>query len=158
LDKVITTALLVIAGIVCAVFMFNSVYPMLNRSSQALTSVSDTIDDRMKSRINILHAANSGNRTAVYIWTKNVGTSRITAITESDVFFGEEDDFQRIPHEDDAGVSYPRWSYEIENDSEWKGGATVKFTITYDADPGSGTYFIKIVIPNGILDEYFFSM
>ena len=158
MDKVITTALLVIAGIVCAVFMFNAVYPMLNRSSQALSSASDTLDDRMKSRINIVHAANSADRKSVYIWTKNVGSSRITAITESDIFFGEEDDFQRIPHEDDAGSSYPRWSYEIENDTEWKAGATVKFTITYDADPGAGTYFIKIVIPNGILDEYFFSM
>jgi hypothetical protein len=34
----------------------------------------------------------------------------------------------------------------------------VKITISYDADPGAGTYFVKVVIPNGISDEYFFSM
>jgi len=49
------------------IFIFNSVYPMLNRSSQAMVSMADTIDDRMKSRINIVHAANSANRTSVYL-------------------------------------------------------------------------------------------
>ena len=162
MDKVITTALLIIAGIVCAIFMFNTVYPMLNRSSSAMVSIADKIDERMQSRINIVHAANAADRQTVYIWVKNVGSSRIISIEESDVFFGLEDDFSRIPHVDDAEGSYPRWDYiienDIENDTEWRVSATLKITITYDADPGAGTYFVKVVIPNGILDEYYFSM
>jgi len=157
-DKVVTTALLIIAGIVCAMFLFNSVVPMVNRSSQAMVSMTEDMDDRIKSRINIVHAANTANRTEVYIWTKNVGSSRIVTIEESDLFFGLEDNFNRVPYVDDAGGSYPQWSYSVENDTEWLSGVTVKFTITYDADPGAGTYFIKVVIPNGITDEYFFSM
>lgn len=58
MDKVITTALLIIAGVVCSIVMFNSVYPMINRSSQAMVSVADKMDERMQSRINIVHAAN----------------------------------------------------------------------------------------------------
>jgi len=112
----------------------------------------------MKSRINIVHASNSADRKSVYIWVKNVGTSRIVSIEESDVFFGKKNEFSRIPYVDDAGVSYPRWAYGIENDTEWSTGATVNITISYDADPGAGTYFSKVVIPNGISDEYFFSM
>ena len=158
MDKVITTALLIIAGIVCAIFMFNTVYPMLNRSSSAMVSIADNIDERMQSRINIVHAANTADRKTVYIWVKNVGNSRIVSIEESDVFFGQEDDFQRVPYVDDAGGSYPRWDYTLENDTEWGTGATLKITITYDTDPGTGTYFVKVVIPNGILDEYYFSM
>ena len=158
MDKAVTTALLIIAGVVCMVFLFNSVYPMVNRSSQAMVSMADTIDERMKSRINIVHAANSSNRTSVYVWVKNVGTSRIVAVEESDVFFGQSDNFTRIPYVDDAGGGYPRWSYGIENDTEWKTGATVNITISYDVDPGTGTYFMKMIIPNGISDEYFFSM
>ena len=158
MDKAITTALLIVAGIICMMFVFNSVYPMVNRSSQAMVSMADTIDDRMKSRINIVHAANTANRTAVYLWVKNIGKSRIVAIEESDIFFGQDTDFSRIPYVDDAGGSYPRWVYTIENDTEWGIGATLKITISYDADPGAGTYFAKVVIPNGISDEYFFSM
>ncbi len=158
MDKAITTALLIVAGVISMIFIFNSVYPMLNRSSQAMVSMADTIDDRMKSRINIVHAANTADRLTVYLWVKNVGSSRIVSIEESDVFFGQEDDFARVPYVDDAGGSYPRWAYNIENDTEWKTGATLKITITYDSDPGAGTYFAKVVIPNGISDEYYFSM
>jgi len=157
-DKAITTALLIVAGVICMIFIFNSVYPMLNRSSQAMVSMADTIDDRMKSRINIVHAANSADRQTVYLWVKNIGSTRIVSIEESDLFFGQEDDFARIPYVDDAGGSYPRWAYTIENDTEWVTGATLKITISYDSDPGAGTYYAKVVIPNGISDEYYFSM
>ncbi len=158
MDKVVTTALLIIAGVVCAMVLFNSVLPMVHRSTAAMGSMTDKIDDRMKSRISIVHAANTADRLTVYIWVKNVGSSRIVAIEESDVFFGLESDFSRIPYVDDAGGGYPQWSYSIENNTEWKNSATVKITITYSSDPGAGTYFSKIIIPNGIADEYFFSM
>jgi len=140
------------------IFVFNSVYPMISRSSQAMVSMADTIDERMKSRISIVHAANSADRKTVYLWVKNVGSSRILSIEESDLFFGEEDDFSRIPYVDDAGGGYPRWDYTLENDTEWQSSATLKITITYDADPGAGTYFAKVIIPNGVSDEYYFSM
>jgi archaellum component FlaF (FlaF/FlaG flagellin family) len=158
LDKTITTALLIIAGIVCSVFLFNSVYPMINRSSAAMTSMTDKIDDRMKTQVDIVHAASSADKLNVYIWVKNVGSNRIDAIQDSDLFLGPEGNFLRIPHESTAGGTYPRWSYLIENDTEWKTGATIKITVSYDVDPGSGTYFVKVVIPNGIAAEYYFSM
>jgi hypothetical protein len=123
-----------------------------------MVSMADTIDERMKSRINIVHAANSSDRTSVYLWVKNVGSARIVDIDEVDIFFGQETDFSRIPYTDDAGGGYPQWSYSLENDTQWLTSATVKITITYESDPGAGTYFAKVVIPNGIADEYYFSM
>jgi archaellum component FlaF (FlaF/FlaG flagellin family) len=157
-DKIITTTLLIIAGIVCTMLVFNTAYPMVSRSTQAMVSTAEKVDDRMVSRVNIVHAANTANRQTVYIWVKNIGSSRILSIEESDVFFGQEDDFCRIPHDGDAGEEYPRWEYSIENNTEWVSGATLKITITYTSDPGAGTYYIKIVIPNGVMDEYYFSM
>jgi hypothetical protein len=157
-DKAITTALLIVAGVVCMIFVFNSVYPMQNRSSQAMVSMSEQVDERMKSRINIVHAANSADRTSVYLWVKNVGTQRIVNIEESDLFFGPSGNFSRIPYVADAEGSYPQWAYGIENDTEWETSATVNITISYDVDPGTGTYFMKFIIPNGISDEYYFSM
>jgi hypothetical protein len=140
------------------IFVFNSVYPMLNRSSQAMSSMAETIDERMKSRINIVHAANNATRTEVYLWIKNVGTQRILAIEESDLFFGLEDNFVLVPNVIDAGETYPRWEFSLVNDDVWETSATVKITITYESDPGEGTYFVKFIIPNGISDDYYFSM
>ena len=158
MDKAITTALLIVAGVVCMIFVFNSVYPMINRSSEAMASMAETIDERMKSRINIVHAANTANRTSVYIWVKNVGTQRMLDIDESDLFFGPSDNFSRVSHTDDAGGAYPQWDYSLENDTEWQTSATLKITISYSSDPGTGTYYTKFIIPNGISDEYYFSM
>ena len=158
MDKAITTALLIIAGVVCMIFVFNSVYPMLNRSSQAMVSMAEQVDERMKSRISIVHAANSANRTSVYLWIKNVGTQRIVTVDESDLFFGQENNFGRVPYVADAGISYPQWTFALENDTEWQTSATIKVTITYISDPGAGTYYAKFIIPNGISDEYYFSM
>ena len=158
MEKAITTALLIIAGVVCMIFIFNSVYPMVNRSSSAMVSMAETIDERMKSRINIVHATNSSDLKTIYIWVKNVGTTRIVDIDETDVFFGLETNFARIPYVDDAGGGYPQWAYTIENDTEWKTSATLKITITYSVAQSTGTYYIKVIIPNGIEDEYYFSM
>lgn len=158
MDKAITTALLIIAGVVCIVFIFNSVYPMINRSSEAMSSMAETVDERMKSRINIVHAASNSTREEVYLWVKNIGTQRIVTIEDSDLFFGLEDNFERIPYVDDAEGSYPSWDYILENDTEWKTSATIKITITYSSDPGTGTYFAKFIIPNGISDDFYFSM
>ena len=158
MDKAITTALLIIAGVVCMIFVFNSVYPMVNRSSQAMVSMAEQVDERMKSRINIVHAANTEDRTTVYIWVKNVGTQRIVDVEASDLFLGPSDNFSRVPYYVDAEGSYPQWDYDLENDSEWQTSATLKLTITYSNDPGAGTYFSKFIIPNGISDDYYFSM
>jgi archaellum component FlaF (FlaF/FlaG flagellin family) len=157
-DKAITTALLIIAGVVCMIFVFNSVYPMINRSSQAMTSMAEQVDERMQSRISIVHAASSENRTTTYVWIKNVGTQRIVGVEQSDLFFGPSDNFSRISYTANANGSYPQWTFNLENDTEWSTSATIKITITYSSDPGGGTYFIKFIIPNGISDDYYFSM
>jgi hypothetical protein len=140
------------------IFVFNSVYPMVNRSSQAMVSMAEKVDERMKSRINIVHAANSANRTTIYLWAKNIGTQRVTNIEDCDLFFGQENDFERIPYKGEVDGTYPQWDYNLENDTEWETSATLKLTITFGSDPGAGTYYAKFIIPNGIYDEYYFSM
>ena len=158
MDKAITTALLIIAGVVCVIFLFNSVYPMINHSSQAMSSMAEQVDERMNSRISIVHAANSANRTEIYLWVKNIGSQRIDEVEKSDLFFGQQDKFDRIPNVKDAGASYPSWDYTLENDTAWQTSATIKITITYSSDPGTGTYFVKFIIPNGVSDDFYFSM
>jgi archaellum component FlaG (FlaF/FlaG flagellin family) len=127
-----------------------------------MTAMSDKIDDRMKTGVDIVHEDNTADRKTIWIWIKNVGTSRITGFQETDVFFGPEGNFVRVPHEDTPGASYPIWAYTNENDpadeDEWNIGETLKITVTYDTAPSAGTYFIKIVIPNGVAAEYYFSM
>ena len=167
--------LLTIAGIMSAVAVFNAVYPAVTRSSGAVSAASARVDDRLKSSVEIVHAVgeldsggsfqdtNGNGKFDFFVWVKNVGNISIDVVDESDLFLGPPGNFTRIPHESDVQASvYPRWSFSIENATEWAPRATIRVTVTYnsppDAPPALGTYDVKMIIPNGISDEHFFSI
>ena len=170
MDKAVTTTFLIIISTVLSILLFNAVYPAVVQSSDAMNIMTGRVDDRLKSQVEIIHTAgeldssgwwqdtNSNGDFEVFVWVKNIGSSRIIPIERSDVFFGPEGNFTRIPHESEAGSSYPYWVEEMENASQWTPSATVKITIHYGAPLAQGRYFIKIIIPNGVEDEDFFSM
>ena len=140
------------------IFVFSNVFPMINRSSQTLVTMADDLDNRMETSINIVHASTTSDRHTVYIWVKNIGKETIANIEQSDIFLGLQDHFGHVAYVDYANGQYPKWQYEIENDSLWATSATIKITVTYSSDPGAGTYYVKIVIPNGVEADYYFSM
>ena len=152
MDKAITTILLMIGGIVCTILVINGVYPAINRGTAAMVSIADKTNDRLQSNIEVIQSATED--TEVYVWVKNVGTSRVMAVDQSDIFYGKPDDFSRIPY----GSGAPYWDYTIENDSDWVPMSTLKITIHLTTPPSAGTYYVKIVIPNGISDEHTFSV
>ena len=153
MDKIIVTVFLVMAGVISSVFAFNSIYPAIVQSGDAMTAMERRIDERMKTQIKIINAARSGND--VVIWVKNIGNLRVLAPEASDVFFGPQGNYARIPY----SVGTPNWFYTIENSSDydWNPTATLKLTIAYSSPPDPGTYFIKVVLTNGISDEYLVS-
>ncbi len=151
MDKTIVTALLVIAGIISAVFVYNSIYPAVMQSGDAMTSMERRMDERLQSQIQIIHATGSGGNTIV--WVKNVGSVRVGAVEACDVFFGPAGSFARVPYDP---ASNPHWSYVVENGGDWTPSATLRITINAALTPGI-RYFIKVVLPNGISDETYFS-
>jgi hypothetical protein len=151
MDKVLVTLLLLIAGVVCSVVIINAAYPAITGSTGAISDAASKIDDRIRSQIKIIDMAKDSDK--VYVWIKNVGASNIGRIQSSDVFWGLEGNFSRIIY---GGATKPYWDYVIENDTKWGPTATVKTTIYLPSAP-SGTYYFKIVIPNGISDWKLFS-
>ena len=170
MEKIITTVLLLIAATVSVLLIFNVVYPAVGRSGAAVSSMADSISDRVLSQIEIIHASgeldsdgvfqdtNSDGYFNVFVWVKNVGSSRLLAVGECDVFFGEQGDFDRVPYVNDAGGSLPSWTWSIENDDEWGPTATAKMTIYFSSPLTSGSYMLKVISPNGIPDETVLSM
>ena len=167
--------LLTIAGVIAAIAIMNAIYPAVTRSSSALTAASSTVDERIKTNIEIVHAVGELSSTSTWVdtnsnslfdffaWVKNVGDARVVAIDETDVFFGQPGGIERVPYTDDAGSSYPQWSYSIENGSDWGQAATIKLVVSFDdgcpsCSKPTGTYFIKVVTPNGVSNEHYFSM
>jgi hypothetical protein len=150
--------------------VFNSVYPAIVESSDAMIVMKSRLDEQMKNEIEIVHAsgeldssgswqdANGDGRFNVFIWTKNIGSSRIIAVERTDLFFGPEGDFARIPHQSEAGGAFPYWTFQLENDTAWNPTATLEITIHFSGTLATGRYYIKTVTPNGITDETFIGL
>jgi len=150
---------MIIAGVVTAVLVFNTIYPAVVQSSEALNSRQRRMDERLHSQIEIIHAVPYGASSKVaYAWVKNIGSTRVLAIESCDVFFGPEGNFSRIPYNGPYGeAGQSRWTYQLENDDEWDPTATLKIIIDYQDNLQDGErYFLRVVLPNGISDEYYF--
>lgn len=153
MDKVFTTALLIIASMIMAIMLFNVAYPAIVEGGDAIANMADRADERLRSQIVIVHATAVGSE--VYVWVKNVGSTRITAIERADVFFGPESGFQRIPHAS-AGMGGVYWEGAVVNAAEWEPTATLRITI-HAGVPTVGRQFVKMIAPNGVASEYFWS-
>ena len=138
--------------------VIGSVMPAIGRAGSALVSSADVANERLSSRIEIIHATGQVGATQAHVWVKNTGAARITATDKADVFFGPETNFQRIPY-GGPGCAAPCWDYELENDTEWNPTATLHITIYLSSPLASGTtYFVKVVAPNGVEDSKFFTL
>jgi hypothetical protein len=170
MDKAITTVFLIVISMVLAMMLFNAAYPAISDSSSALLSMAERADDRYSSQVKIIHAAgeldsdgwwqdtNGNGYFETFVWVKNVGATRVIALDQIDVFFGPEGNFSRIPHQSDAGGSYPYWDWQLENASEWTPTATLKIAIHHSFPLTAGRYFLKVTIPNGVSDDYYLGM
>jgi flagellar protein FlaG len=159
-ETVITTAIITIACIICAGMLVSAIYPAMYRATSSVVQTSSKLGERIETSIDIIAEANDTSQHA-YIWVKNTGASEIPQVENSDLFFGKIKEFQRIPFNSSPSAPAPCWSYAIENDDgnqRWDVGETLNITINASTPITSGTYYVKIVLYNGISDEDKFSV
>ena len=148
------------AAIVAIASLVNSIMPAISRAGNALVTSAEVADDRLTSRIEIIHATGQVGAEEADVWVKNTGASQIIALQQIDVFFGPEDDFQRVAY-GGPGCTAPCWDYDLENDTQWNPTATLHITIfveAADALASGETYYVKVVAPNGVEDSKFFTL
>jgi flagellar protein FlaG len=151
--------MLTIAAIVAIVAVVNAVLPSVSRTSGALISASGAVEDRIASQVEIVHATGQTASPNADVWVKNTGAATVEPVTRVDVFFGPQDNFQRIAYGTDSSCSAPCWYYALENAATWEPTATLHITVKTTANLSSSTtYYVKIVTPNGISDSKFFTV
>ncbi|AKB77620.1 hypothetical protein MSHOH_1137 [Methanosarcina horonobensis HB-1 = JCM 15518] len=158
----ISSAILTIASVICAFGFVSAVYPSVISAGDPIMSRSDAMGDQILTDIEILHETTGAEGTEIHVWIKNVGCKEISSgmITDSDLFFGEAGNFERIPY-DENGSSGPGWNYRIEQngDENWNKGETLLIRIKPVDLPVSGKkYFIKFSTYNGVSEETYFTV
>jgi archaeal flagellar protein FlaG len=153
MDKVIVTVLLIIGGIVAAFAILNGTYPALQRSSNAINTASDQVNDQIKSQIEIINVSN--NESTVQVWVKNVGSSVINNIQNCDIFLTSGNNIDRLTYGDE-NTPLPSWNYSLTGNSTVWGPSVTNEIILHPAALDSGPYQVKIVIPNGISAQSIF--
>ena len=155
-ESAISVSIITIACVICAAMVISAIYPAVSRTISSFIISSSELSERIETSIEIITEAN--DTSYFYIWVKNTGSTSIAAIENTDVFFGETNNFRRIPY--DAALSTsPAWNYSIENDDsdgKWDAKETLKITI--NQTPSSGDYYVKIVLYNAVSDEDEFSI
>ena len=158
MDKAISTILITIASVVSMLVVINAVLPAVSRSSGSIVSAGSALDDRIKSNVEVVHATGEVGNTTAYIWAKNVGATTVGAVDRVDLFFGTESGVTRVLY-GGAGCTAPCWEYTVENAAAWEVTATLKITIHLDTVMlASTTYYVKVVLPNGVFDARYFTL
>lgn len=158
MEKAIATVMLTVAGIAAIAAVINAMMPAIARTSSAIIATSDSVDGRIATQLEIVHASGMEGAFTVDAWAKNVGSRRIAPIARVDVFFGPPDAFVRVP-QGPAGCEAPCWSFTLVNDTEWNPTATLHISLNLDAPLLAGTtYYLKVVAPNGVSDARFFTV
>jgi hypothetical protein len=167
MDKTIATALLIVVSMIMVVMLFNAVYPAVQQGSDAISSMAFNVADRMRYQVSVVHAnaelpngvlwqdINGNGQYDVFAWVKNTGNARIPAVERTDVFFGREGNFVRIPFRVDGSTPLPNWTWDLENDTEWVPTATLRISIHYPAALSAGRYYLKVTLPNGVTSDYY---
>ncbi|PKB72571.1 MAG: hypothetical protein BZY75_06340 [SAR202 cluster bacterium Io17-Chloro-G7] len=147
MEKVITTAMLVIASLVAAIALINAVLPATGKSAGALAAANSEAAKRIKTDIDIIYATGDTSGT-ITVWVKNVGTQIIRSVKDSDIIIEKPSGAARLSYVD--GCSSECWDFTLEDSaSAWSSRVTVKFTIT-TAVP-TGNFSVSVAAPNGIL-------
>ncbi len=147
-ESILLLASLTVAGIFASM--------IIGKSSviQSLFATQTQIQrDVMLTDIKIVYVNANANSTTVKAYVKNIGLNPVVSLDSVDVFFGEVNSLSRIPYN---AASAPKWAYT--DSSVWDPKETKELVITLDnALQSNKTYMLKVVLHNGVTDEYILS-
>lgn len=145
----ITTAILVVAGVVVTAMIISTVITQYYIVDSAIRGATRGVEDRVKTRIDVVHGAMEGDHFVVFV--KNTGRRPISIeeVERSDLYFGKNcDTLYKL------GSGPNTWSYdEVDPDGVWGVGETLILRVYNGTKIGAPPYCVKLVLPNGVSGE-----
>ena len=157
MDKVIVTALLIIASVAAATLVLTTIMPSVSKGSQSVLESQQESAGRLRTSIEVIAATTSVTGSTVDTWVKNVGLDPITLFKKVDVFVitpGTRFDAMTYGITGSAGT----W-LEDPLGAKWGRGDTLHIKVNLPAaDPlAIGDHVIRVSTPNGVVADKIFS-
>lgn len=171
MDKVIVTALLVIAGVTAAGLVMTTLTPIVGDSSRSVVESQKDLSERIETDLEIT-AAFAESTIAAKAWIKNTGSTNISFLNQSDVFVSSLDRSQFVflcfQPNDDCTVADNNWNAFERNgttpkEGYWTENETIQISIGLKDEPlsrldTSKTYNLEFSTANGIKTIYQFKL
>ena len=168
MDKVIVTALMVIAGVTAAGLVMTTLTPIVGSSSQSVVESQKDLSRRIQTDFEIT-AVHADSDVLVRAWIKNVGGANISFIEQSDVFVSSTDkeQFVFLCYDDPISCTENKWSaFEKDGVTKktgyWTEGETIQLTLSLKDDAisklvqSTRTYNFEFTTSNGVKSAYQF--
>jgi flagellar protein FlaG len=153
-NAVFTESILLIASLTIA-GIFASMIISKSSAVQSLFATQTQVQrDIMLTNIKIVYVNANADNNIVKAYVKNIGINPIVSLDSVDVYFGELNSLSKIPYNT---ASAPKWIYS-DSSNTWNPKQTRELVITLDYNlQANKTFMLKVVLHNGITDEYIFS-
>lgn len=153
MDKVIVTALFILAGVAAAVVVMSAFVFSTNSSSQAVLQSRQEAAIRTRTKIEVIAVAARPGGTKIDAWVKNVGTAPIADIDRSSLFLIQPGTrYDALTYNND-GVTSRTWYGDLkEAGLNWNQGDTLRIVATMsggDLIDGPDDYVLRMSTSNG---------
>jgi len=149
--------ILIIASVIIATSIAGIVMSQVGVFESTFTATTENQKDIMLTNVKIVYATKTTANT-VNVWIKNIGINPIVNANNTDVYFGEINQVQNIVHNPKKQID-DTWQWDGPLPQPiWQISETHSINIT-DVDLQAGvTYQVTVTTPNGVDDEYVFSI
>ncbi len=152
---IISEGIILVASIIIAAGFSATVLNQMGVFKSTLIAAGAAEKEIALTRIKVIYATNSSS-SDVKIWVKNIGLNPVAGLDRVDVFFGRLNYLERIPYDE---VAAPTWVYANGTGTQWQSKETIEIDVTSDNTLETGvTYVVRVATPNGISDDYIFSI
>lgn len=158
MDKVIVTALLIIAGVAAAGLVVTTLTPIVGTSSRSVVESQKSVANRIATDIKVLtvHAEDTTN---LKVLVKNTGTVNVGLLKQSDVYLSDTNGSKFVYLQWGTG-DQDNWNFEWDDNTVIEQGKTIMVTVKLSAPNAletGHTYLLNFSTPNGVASEYRFT-
>ena len=155
---IIGEGVMIIASVIVAGALAGVILNQVGVFESTTVQATDAQQEKILTKIKIVYASNSTD-TEVDVWVKNVGKQPIVAVDNIDIFFGEINSVSNYVYDADAGFVDGTWDFASGTaPTIWQSMNTTQIEIDESSLQEDTTYVVRVTTPNGIFDEYIFSV